>query len=430
MNLHGFVSLGFLALSLASCRDGGDSRVSAAFYAAPADAGEKLPADGIFPRGRKLAFMGYSGDPARDLANGFSVAGLVYGDQTSYLKQCAEKNWPVAAHIGARITFNDKAPDKYKVDEPALRAEIARQTQALAPQRNIIWWAVHPEELRPWRGDEMRYLEIVTSEIRANDPEKRPVFLYNPNNRDAGSLAPIAKHVDVIAKGSYVNSAGKKRERAWVRWGIEQEVAAIEKAGRPGAFPLLMPELCADPPAGEETEIRAWVRHDIYLGMAAGAKGVNIWSLFKRKEVKKTWQLWYDAYTECARELNGDRKVAQVFLFGEKRDDIHVENRKSPAKTGIELGGDAEPETSSPEESAKRRVDFASWTKAEFAYGNSRYVFLIHSGNEPATFTLSGWPTGSRAENAFNGEIVPLTGASLTVELPAYGVMAWRFSTK
>jgi hypothetical protein len=37
--------------------------------------------------------MGYSGDPARGLANGFTVAGPVYGDQVPYLNRCFEHGW-------------------------------------------------------------------------------------------------------------------------------------------------------------------------------------------------------------------------------------------------------------------------------------------------------------------------------------------------
>jgi len=33
------------------------------------------------------------------------------------------------------------------------------------------------------------------------------------------------------------------------------------------------------------TELRRQLEHDIYLGMASGARGVLIWSVFKRKEV-------------------------------------------------------------------------------------------------------------------------------------------------
>lgn len=50
-----------------------------AVSAEPAVSASDLSADGIYPQGRKLAFAGYSGDPARDLANGFTLAGPVYG---------------------------------------------------------------------------------------------------------------------------------------------------------------------------------------------------------------------------------------------------------------------------------------------------------------------------------------------------------------
>ena len=272
-----------------------------AFYAAPVDKGEDLPADGFYPNGRRFVFMGYSGKPERDLTNGFTVAGAVYGNQMPYLERCFENGWPVVAHIGPKVSFNDKAKNKYKVEESSLREAVTAQVKELAPHKEVIWWGVHPEELRPWRKDEMKYLEIVCDVIRKNDPLNRPIYHYNPNHRNAGSLEPIVKLVDVVAKGCYVNHCNKKRERAWVRWSMEQECEAVEKVGRSGAFPILMPELCKDPEPGEEKEIEAWVRHDIYLGMVSGAKAVNIWSLFKRTAVKKTYDLWYNAYAQCAR---------------------------------------------------------------------------------------------------------------------------------
>lgn len=385
-----------------------------------------VSAEGIHPQGRKLAFMGYSGDPARDLANGFTVAGPVYGNQMPYLERCFANGWPVVAHIGPRITFNDKSPDKYKLDPASLKAEVERQVRDLAGHKEIVWWAVTPEELRPWRKDEMQYLEIVCDAIRRNDPMSRPVYMYNPNHRDAASLIPIAKQVDIVAKGCYVNLAGRKRDRAWVRWGIEQEIEAIRTAGRPNAIPLLNPELCRDPEPGEEKEIRSWVRHDIYLGMACGARGVLIWSLFKRKEVRSTWQLWYDAYAECARELNGDRKLAEVFLFGARQNNLKVERKQGTVELPVGLGGNAEPETTSEKEREKRTVKLPSWTSAEFAYRDHRWLFIIHSANAPTTFTVSG-RLGDKAVNAFDDTPVDLRRPLV---LPAYGVVGVRMGEK
>jgi hypothetical protein len=65
------------------------SLMGAVFSAEPVKLATDLPADGIYPQGRKLAFAGYSGDPARDLANGFTLAGPVCGDQQSYLERCS-----------------------------------------------------------------------------------------------------------------------------------------------------------------------------------------------------------------------------------------------------------------------------------------------------------------------------------------------------
>jgi hypothetical protein len=389
----------------------------------------ELPADGIYPRGRKLAFAGYSGDPARDLANGFTLSGPVYGDQRPYLDRCFTNGWPVIAHVGPNITFRDKDPAKYKMDPDGLRRDVTEQVKGLAVHKQIAWWAIRPEELRPWRTDEMQYLTIVCETVRQNDPLERPIYLYNPNHRDAGSLTPIARHVDVLAKGCYVNLVGRKRDRAWVRWSVEQEVEALRAAGRTDAIPLVMPELCRDPEPNEDAEIRAWVRHDVYLGLASGAKGVLIWSLFKRREVSRTWQLWYDAYSECAQELNGELGLSQVFLFGERAKTLTVEPTRAPAAATVTLGGEAEPTTTSDQERKQREVEVPSWTASEFAYGGRHWLFLINSANAPASFRLSGWPRESQVSDAFSGEKISIqANGSRKLQLPAYAVAAIRWT--
>jgi len=229
-------------------------------------------------------------------------------------------------------------------------------------------------------------------------PHARKLAFYNPNHRDAKTLLPIAKQVDIVAKGCYVNTVGRKRDRAWVRWSVEQEIEALRAGGRAQAIPLLMPELCKDPESEEDKEIRAWVRQDVYLGLASGAKGVLIWSLFKRKEVKRTWQLWYDAYSECARELNGPRGLAQVFLFGERQSTLKVAQVQGSAAAKVTLGGSAEAATTTDQERAQREVKFPSWTSAEFVYRGSRWFFLVKSANAPAAFTVNDCPPGSGAK--------------------------------
>jgi hypothetical protein len=142
----------------------------------------------------------------------------------------------------------------------------------------------------------------------------------------------------------------------------------------------------------------------IYLGLASGAKGVLIWSLFKRKEVKRTWQLWYDAYSECARELNGARGLAQVFLFGQRQSTLKVAQVQGSAAAKVTLGGSAEAATTTDQERAQREVKFPSWTSAEFVYRGSRWFFVVNSANAPAAFTVNDCPPGSGGEDAFTGK--------------------------
>lgn len=360
------------------------------FYGVPPDPGASLPADGVYPRGRRLAFMGYSGDPARDKAAGFSAAGPFYTQEDAGLEEAFAAGLPAVVHVGAEDGL----------DAAAGAAAAAARVRTLAG-KPVLWWAVRPEELRPWRGQEMAYLAAVSSAATAADPLRRPVYLYNPNDREPQWLERVAPYVDVLAKGGYVNHMGHKRDRAWIGRGVRELRAASAKAGRPGQLVLVMPELAADPEPSEDGEVESWARHDVYRGLVDGAKGVLIWSLFRRPEAARTWELWYRAYARCAREL-GAGGLGEVFLFGAPRRDLAV----TPAAPG-EL----------------------AW--AEYAYGRARWLFVVNSGNGPAALSLSGWPAGSAAEDAFTRERreLPASGP-LALELPAYGVAGLRLSQR
>lgn len=405
------------------------SASAADFFTMARDEGVSLPADQFYPKGRRLAYMGYSGISGRDLTNGFTVAGPVYGDQSAFLAECFSNHRPVVAQIGGPLVpggfLKGAAGAKYAPDE--VKKAVASLVETWASHPEIIWWAVTPEELRPWQKDEMEYLSLVADTIRASDPMKRPVFLYNPNHRDAKTLEPIARVVDILGKGAYVNSSGKKNERGWVRWGMEQELAAAEAGGR-NAMCLLMPELCKDPDPSERGMIRTWVRHDIYLGLASGAKGVLLWSLFPRKEVRETWQVWYDAYAECGRELSGALNLGTVFLFGEKKNDLKVEPETVLQTRNGKLGGDAEANTTSDAEREVKTIEFEPMTVFERAFGPKRYLFVVNSTPEAAVFRVSGFPASAKAESLFTGgKWTRVNEATIRLELPAWGTGAFVF---
>ncbi len=423
-----------LAWGMTVPAQGGDSTKAEAFFRPPAkDRSEGLPAEGIWPRGQRLLWAGYSGVATRDLKEGFSVAGPHYGGgNETQLAACEKLGLPVIAHVGplpGTIPGGWDAVAKMPLEEVRTRTEA--RVREWAGNRSIVMWAVQPEELRPWRKDEMAYLKVVTEAIRSADPQGRPVFLYNPNHRDAGSLAAIVPHVDVVAKGCYANSAGHKDNRAWIRWSVEQMEAAAQR-GRPGAWTLVMPELCRDPEPGERHLIRTWVRHDCYLGLMSGAKGMLTWSLFPRKEVKATWKTWHEAYAECGREVNGERGLGRVFLFGERRDDLRVttRERREPYPLGTSARTALESGTSLPTEGTKGVLH--PWTKTELQLGERRWVFLANSMPEPTRFELGGIPNGATLADGFTGKPLPglADDAPLVADLAPWEIRAWVLSAK
>lgn len=422
-----------LLLALAGCDRSNPERD--AFLRRPAvDKAAALPADGIYPKGRRMLYAGYSGDAKRDLEQGFSVAGPAYGGgNESQSAACDKAGLPHFVQISAfdnNSTGGWDAAAKIPLDE--VRRRVAANVARHAGSRWVVMWAVQPEELRPWRKNEMDYLKAVCETIRANDPQGRPIFLYNPNHRDAASLAPIAPLVDVIAKGCYANGAGHKDNRAWIRWSVEQMRAAADKAGA-GKQVLLMPELARDPEPADRERIAAWVRHDVYLGLMSGADGVLLWSLYPRREVKATWKEWYEAYAACGRELNGERALAQVFLFGEPRSDLRVTTAepRRPYPLGSSVRNALEETTTAPGEGKSGTLH--PWTACERQLGDAHYLLVANSVPETTTFRVAGIPArGMRAESAFDGSPIalPRGGDPLELRLAPWEVRAIRLTAE
>lgn len=378
------------------------------FFDAGPIAPASLPAELIYPRGRTMLFAGYSGKPERDLANGFTVAGPFYGDQKE-IDPLLAKGIPCFVQIGVSGGVADNTAD---LDPANVRKVVSAQLERWADNPNVAIWAVQPEELRSWRKNEVAYLHLVTGLIRKRDNLHRPIYIYQPNNRDAASLEAIAAEVDVLGKGSYVNWCGYTGHRGWVRWSIEQTDAAFGLAKK-RPFSLIMPELCADPAPEDVSKIPVWVRHDTYLGLMSGAKGVLVWSLFPRKEVKKTWQIWYASYSEVGKELTGDRRLGDVFLFGERRHNLTVKPMESRPVYDLQEIKNKEDDARDQNSTKKAPpINISPWTATEIAYGPDTYLFIANSSAGSTSFTVSGIPANASAKSAFNDAACPLPGAA------------------
>lgn len=376
----------------------------------------------VYPQGNTFPFMGYSGVPARDAHNGFTVAGPSYGkNQKAALSAAKAAGLSYPYMVGIDMQFHAKPPEKpldLSVEE--IKTRITAQVEEVAADQAICWWYLAPEELRPWRKNEMEYLQAVTEAIRAADPLGRPVWMYEPNNREAASLEKTGRFLNVIGKGCYTNLVGYRDNRVWVRWSMEQQTKAIESLRNQGdleRFPIVMPELCTDPddPAVDHL-IPAWARHDIYLGLMGGGKGVAIWSLFPRHEVRRTWGIWYDAYAAIARELTGSLRLGQVFLHGVDQPLVEVTVLEGPRDVQLTKGARNAVEAGNTGDSEKTAgiVLYPALGVKQLAYQGSTYIFLCNSsGHATIKFQSTPLPAGGSVTDVFGYRPLSLTNGRL-----------------
>jgi len=371
------------------------------FFAFSQIRGESLPADQIYPKGRIFPFSffsaalegfshggesGYQAALKAYKADGFTMIGPQYALNHRAPRDAASIGLKAIYAIGSDeqgnnwFSFTSDPPSTFDPEEVAQRVTAA--VKAVSDDSTIAWWYLEPEELRSWKPNEMLYLETVSNAIRNADPLKRPIWMYEQNHRDAKGLLPLLKYLDVCGKGAYVNYAHQRESRIWVRWTLEQEVKASREAERRGVIPILVPEMFEQPPAGTEFLVPTWVRHDVYLGLVFGAKGIVVYSMAPRQGFS-AHEDYYTAYAKAAREITGEQGFGQVFLFGETRDDLRIEVTGGPrtimqADTfGAGLG---------------RSLEYPSIAFYNAAYGKDRYLFVVNSANEAVKIRVSGLP--------------------------------------
>ncbi len=401
-----------LLVFLAACKEGPNPDPGAPELDASAESMQ------VHPRGELFPFMGYSGVPERDAANGFSVAGPNYAeDQIAQLAAAEAAGLSYPYKVGIKMNFLAKAPEKpVELSEEEIKQRITAQVREVAGRESICWWYLGPEELRHWRKNEMTYLKAATEAIRAADPLQRPIWMYEPNHREAASLELTGQYLDVIGKGFYTNLAGYQNHRIWVRWSMEQQIEAIEalekKDGR-RRTPLVMPELCADPedPADDHL-IPTWARHDTYLGLMSGGEGVAIWSLFPRAEVKRTWPIWYHAYSQLATELTGPLQLGRIFLHGTDLEAPGFQVLSGPKELPLTKGSKNELEegTTSASEKKEGRITYPALGVRRLSHGGHTWIFLCNSsGTETIKFQSAALPEGSVATDVFAYKPVDLS---------------------
>jgi hypothetical protein len=238
--------------------------------------------------------------------------------------------------------------------------------------------------------------------------------MYESNGRNAAQLAVTVPWQDLCGKGMYTNFANNQNSRIYCQWTLEQETAAIASSN-PSAVPLAVPEMFEDPAAQDAHLIPDWTRHDIYSALINGAKGVVVFSGFRRPELANYFDDYYQGYAAVAKELTGSLNLGQVFLFGEPRSDIAVAITSGPTTVSM----------TNPAAYTASSVNYAEIADVSGA----RYLFLVNSANSAVSVDVSGLPTGTiyRRDLFESAGYTAMTGGNFSVTLDPLGVKAYRF---
>lgn len=357
---------------------------AADFFRPGFDDGKNLPSDRVYPAGRILPFTGFSpADIAAIAKAGFTMAGPVYSDSQIRRLEAGSTLLPIVCPLRAtdgKAPLSRKLLDNPQLDLDPYVKSIAAQVRQSASNRSIAWWYLMPEELRPWRKLDMEFLRRAVAAIRENDPEQRPVWMYLPNHYNTDQLRPFAAELGILGKGMYPSQFGKERERIWCRWSMECETEAIRQAGS-RAIPIAVIEMFRQPSAELLTKLEAVVRHDIYLALIAGAKGVAVFSLAERPGFSAHSRYFNACAAEAAR-LGGTKELGQIFLFGRPMNDLKVKIVKGPERLKT---------TPVPRKDEVR--EYPSISFAELGWRDNHVLALVNSSDDaPVTVEISGLP--------------------------------------
>ncbi len=391
MTAHAYLLLGLLLLTPAAHSDNHVAMGQDAFY----------------PQGKKLLFSMYSlVEPQLHSASasGLTAIGPYYGkaNHKQSLANSQAGQLPVIYTAGTRLDFADA--NNFVIED---ELELLGHDIATASKRpEIAAWALANEELRYWRVAEMEWLQQATKVIRNNDPYDRPIMMYEPNHRSANGLIKTSMYLDFVAKGSYTNYVGMKYKRTWLKWSIEQTVAA---ASATDSIPLALLWMARDQDnEADILSIQKWTRHDVYLSLVMGAKGILVFSGWNnRAGFKQHFQKFYAGYVSAAKELNGELNLSSAFLHGKKTNSVSLTVTDGPALQAFEY------------QETMHEYPTISW--AEYELGGRHYLFVVNSAESQVQVKLSGLPQNIELFNAFNGTKISDTE---TMELERLAVIA------
>lgn len=371
----------------------------------------------LFPTGNRFCFTFYStteDDSIYALQKGVSAIGPYYGNQDDDLAraQLYDTKFLYKVHPECMKGQSFLDADFVMPDDTTIINDVASIVEAVKDNDHIAFWDVVPEELRHWKSLEMHYLDIVTNTIRLHDPHNRPIYMYEPNHRDASALSKTLIYQDICAKGMYVEAVGFRYNRAWCRWSMEQELEAIA-AVKPQANPWIVLWMAWDAEIGDKDKIEKWCRHDSYMGLLLGGKGIQIWSGWRnRSGFEEDFDKYFDGYLSVANDLNGPLNLGPVFLFGETIHEVNMQVISGPQTVTVEYQG---------------THVYPSVTYLSKHYEGKRYLFMVNSANQDVTASFTGLPHTKRLD-LFNGGKNQTVNGAFSIKLAPLAVGGFVFN--
>ncbi len=344
----------------------------------------------------------------------FTLLGPTYHmDDAELLELAGTADMGAIYSVGLTRAQLDSLVAEGQLSESNIRRIIGDQVDRVDARTEVSWWCLQPDELRFWYSNEMDYLRVATETIRAHDTRKRPILHYSPTHWNSAALAHVLPYLDFAAKGSYANHSGHRDRRIWVRWSIEQELKAIQSTGSL-ATPLAVVEMFAQP--ADESQISSWVRHDVYLALLTGARGILVYSGARRAGFDAR-EAYLAEYSRVADELNGAKRLGPMLLTAEPTHDISVAVVDGPTTLVL------------PEPGFAGEVNvYPALTSRELVWQGRRYLFLVNSANRSLRIRLRGLPRNSSLEDAF--DVLPrlyYRGETTVLDLHPLGVRVLEF---
>ena len=367
-----------------------------------------LEPEAVYPQGTAFPVLYYSA-PEASLADPVHRGGTLvhtYGsDISGYADSAVAEPVRILGNVGTYYVDDEDPPPNSSEEQ------VQETLDRLAAGGNVGWWT-YPEELRYWRENELAEMANLFDWTRASSPA--PTFMYQANHYSAEALAESVPYVDIVGKGAYVGYA--EQPRAWVRHQVESTVQAIELAGREVGpdwesgqrTPIVITGLWPEHPASA-----AELYHDVWSGIASGAQGIAVFSLFYGLDPASGDGI--DGFDRAAGQLGGG--IGRAVLFGTPvAIDVDV---VSGAETTVEFTPYGLEPMSYP------CVNAAGWT-----HQGQTYVVAVNSCEEASSARLSGLGADVDAEVLDEERVLCVDEGALEDEFSALGVHLYQLEAE